>query len=128
MFTSTNLNPSLLAQLDILNDFKFKIAHVKGMHNGLPDSLSRLYPPIPEDQALEGEQDKQIKKLRKLILTKRADLIHYSKSDKVVHKKKAYSKDPDLKINDCTILQIISDGNDNSKVRYCDICSLRKIQ
>ncbi|CEP06849.1 hypothetical protein, partial, partial [Parasitella parasitica] len=72
MFTSTGLNSTLQSYLEILGEFNFTVSHVKGIDNVLCDSLSRLYPPIDEDKLLEDENDRQIKKLQKLILIKRA--------------------------------------------------------
>ncbi|KAI8326291.1 hypothetical protein EDC96DRAFT_472533, partial [Choanephora cucurbitarum] len=68
LHTSKCLNPTLQSRLEIIGDFDFTITHIKGLENTLPDSLSRLYPPIPEDQALEGEDDKQLKRLRPIKL------------------------------------------------------------
>jgi transposase InsO family protein len=44
LFTQSNLNPALSAQLEILVDYDFQLFHVPGLLNVLPDYLSRIYP------------------------------------------------------------------------------------
>ena len=93
MFTSTNLNSTLQNYLEILNEYNFTISHVKGIDNVLSDALSRLYPPIEEDQILEEENQKQMKRLQRFILMKRAN----NKSE-LVRKTKIYSQDKNLNV------------------------------
>ena len=93
MFTSTNLNSTLQNYLEILSEYNFTISHVKGIDNVLSDALSRLYPPIEEDQILEEENQKQMKRLQRFILMKRAN----NKSE-LVRKTKVYSQDKNLNI------------------------------
>jgi hypothetical protein len=93
MFTSTNLNSTLQNYLEILSEYNFTISHVKGMDNVLSDALSRLYPPIEEDQILEEENQKQIRKLQRFILMKRAN-----SDTKIVRTTKIYSQDENLNV------------------------------
>ncbi|CEP06855.1 hypothetical protein, partial, partial [Parasitella parasitica] len=95
MFTSTGLNSTLQTYLEILGEYNFTVAHVKGIDNVLCDALSRLYPPIDEDRMLEDENDRQIRKLQKLILIKRAN---NDKSVKPVKSTKFYCKDKALNV------------------------------
>jgi transposase InsO family protein len=44
LFTQSNLNPALSAQLEVLVDYDFQLFHVPGLLNVLPDHLSRIYP------------------------------------------------------------------------------------
>ncbi|GAN11418.1 conserved hypothetical protein [Mucor ambiguus] len=93
MFTSTNLNSTLQNYLEILSEYDFTISHVKGIDNVLSDALSRLYPPIEEDTILDEENQKQMKRLQRFILVKRAN----SKSE-IVRSTKVYSKDKNLNV------------------------------
>jgi hypothetical protein len=74
MFTSTTLNSTLQSYMDVMGQFNLNVVHLKGIANKLPDALSRVYPPIIEDKTLEGEQDRNIKRLEKCILLRRAHL------------------------------------------------------
>ncbi|KAG1111288.1 hypothetical protein G6F42_015073 [Rhizopus arrhizus] len=110
MFTSTGLNSTLQSYLEILGEYSFTIAHVKGIENVLCDAMSRLYPPIEEDKRLEDETDKQIRKLQKLILIKRAA----NNQQQLVKETTFYSKDKTLnvlaiKLNDKTFKQSTTD-------------------
>lgn len=93
MFTSTNLNSTLQNYLEILSEYDFTISHVKGIDNVLSDALSRLYPPIEEDQILEEENQKQMKRLQRFILIKRAN-----SNSEIVRTTKVYSKDKNLNV------------------------------
>jgi transposase InsO family protein len=96
MFTSTTLNSTLQSYMDVIGQFNLNVVHLKGIANKLPDALSRVYPPIIEDQTLEGEQDRNIKRLEKCILLRRAS--SNNDKDRFIHKKKIYSKDKRLNI------------------------------
>ncbi|KAG1107563.1 hypothetical protein G6F42_016324 [Rhizopus arrhizus] len=101
MFTSSNLNSTLQNYLEFLSEYNFSISHVKGINNVLSDALSRLYPPIEEDEILEEENQKQLKKLQRFILMKTAN----SKVVELVQKKKIYSRDENPKCLGCQIKQ-----------------------
>lgn len=92
LFTSSTLNSTLQGYLEILGEYNFSVAHIKGMENILADRLSRLYPAITEDEELADEYAQQIKKLEKIILLRRA------KENLIVKQKKIYSKDHDLNV------------------------------
>src|SRR6266566_3619281 len=49
--TQSIANPMMVRWLDILCDYTYDIVHLPGVHNVLPDSLSRLFPTAKE---LEG--------------------------------------------------------------------------
>jgi len=92
LFTSSTLNSTLQGYLEILGEYNFSVAHIKGMENILADRLSRLYPAITEDEELVDEYEQQIKKLHKLILLRRAT------GNKVIKQKKVHSKDHNLNV------------------------------
>jgi hypothetical protein len=46
LFTSSTLNSTLQSYFEILGEFNFNVAYIKGIQNILPDKLSRVYPPI----------------------------------------------------------------------------------
>lgn len=94
MFTSTGLNSTLQSYLEILGEYSFTISHVKGINNVLCDALSRIYPPIEEDKLLENENDRQIKKLQKLILIKRAS----NNKKELVKETTFYAQDVNLNV------------------------------
>lgn len=94
LFTSSTLNNTLQGYLEILGEYNFSVAHIKGMDNILADRLSRLYPEIAEDKELADEYDQQIKKLQKLILLRRDK----SANQQVVKQKKIYSQDQNLNV------------------------------
>jgi transposase InsO family protein len=96
MFTSATLNSTLQSYMDIIGQFTLNVVHLKGIANILPDALSRVYPPIIEDQTLEGEQDRNIRRLEKCILLRRASSSH--NKERFIHKKKIYSKEKHLNI------------------------------
>lgn len=92
LFTSSTLNSTLQGYLEILGEYNFSVAHIKGMENILADRLSRLYPAITEDEELADEYEQQIKKLHKLILLRRTT------GNKIVKQKEVHSKDPNLNV------------------------------
>jgi transposase InsO family protein len=94
MFTSSTLNSTLQSYLEILGEFHFTISHIKGIDNVLCDALSRVYPLIDEDKWLEDENDRQMRKLRKLILIKRDT----NKKIEVKRQRTVYSQDHNLNV------------------------------
>ncbi|KAK4510556.1 40S ribosomal protein mrp2, mitochondrial [Mucor velutinosus] len=94
MFTSTSLNSTLQSYLEILGEFHFTISHVKGIENVLCDALSRVYSIIDEDKWLEDENDRQMRKLHKLILIKRDT----NKKIEVNRQRTVYSQDRNLNV------------------------------
>ena len=52
LFTQKYANTMMMNWMDTLLDYNFKVVHLKGIDNVLPDHLSRLFPP---DQRLEGD-------------------------------------------------------------------------
>ncbi|KAG1119078.1 hypothetical protein G6F42_013051 [Rhizopus arrhizus] len=93
LFTSSTLNNTLQGYLEILGEYNFSVAHIKGMDNILADRLSRLYPVITEDEELVDEHNQQIKKLQKLILLRRA-----KDHPQIIKQKKVYSNDKNLNV------------------------------
>jgi hypothetical protein len=98
LFTSSTLNSTLQTYFEILGEFNFTVAYIKGIQNILPDKLSRVYPPIDEDKTLEGEQDRHIRRLEKLILTRRATSDVKKDTKQIVRRKAIHSKDKNLNI------------------------------
>ena len=103
MQTSTTLCRTLQNYMEVLNDFNFTVVHLKGINNILPDTLSRVYPPIPEDKTLLGDEEKKIMKLERCILQRRLPNDKINKvvnnmSERFIHKRKVYSTDKDLNI------------------------------
>ncbi|KAG1450460.1 hypothetical protein G6F55_009674 [Rhizopus delemar] len=73
------LSPMLVGWLETILEFSFRVVHIKGILNILPDELSRLYPPRDESK-LEGGK------------------TPYRKNKKAMNKRKAYSKDKSVNI------------------------------
>ncbi|KAI8364835.1 hypothetical protein EDC96DRAFT_593692 [Choanephora cucurbitarum] len=83
------------------------------LENTLPDSLSRPFPPIPKDQALERKDGKQLKRSRRMILTKRADLIQ--EKDEYTYTRRISSKDKKLNLS---AIQLDSDEYKSQATDY----------
>lgn len=103
LFTTPNLNRTLQHAMVTIAEFgNLSIVYKKGILNTLPDKLSRIYPPILEDQILEGEMDTAIKKLQDFVLVKRSEKTIKLLKDKNVFIKKPnkpkYSNDKELNI------------------------------
>jgi hypothetical protein len=64
--TQRHMNSMLVKWQDILLNYNFEVIHIKGIHNFLPDILSRLFKPLkPEDPLGLGEGNKKSLKYRK---------------------------------------------------------------
>ncbi|KAG2191531.1 hypothetical protein INT47_003618 [Mucor saturninus] len=103
MQTSTTLCRTLQNYMEVLNDFNFTVVHLKGINNILPDTLSRVYPPIPEDKTLLGDEEKKIIKLEKCILQRRLpnDKINNvvrKANDQFIRKERIYSTDKNINV------------------------------
>lgn len=98
MFTTPYPNSTIQQYMETLSEFNIvDVVHLKGIQNKLPDLLSRVYPPIPLDKTLEEENDRQIKKLQKSILLKRARDDNKRK-EIFVKRKEIRSRDKDLHV------------------------------
>lgn len=73
------LSPMLVGWLETILEFSFRVVHIKGILNILPDELSRLYPPRDESK-LEGGK------------------TPYRSNKKAMNKRKAYSKDKNVNV------------------------------
>jgi hypothetical protein len=106
MATSTHLCRALREYMDIISQYStIKITHLKGLKNAFPDALNRVFPPIEDDQTLEGHEDKKIRKLERRILQRRLKSDQINKklkfndkisNDTFIHKQKKFSKDKNL--------------------------------
>lgn len=64
--TQRHMNSMLVKWQDILLNYNFEVIHIKGIHNLLPDILSRLFKPLKTEDPLGlGEGNKKSLKYRK---------------------------------------------------------------
>ncbi|KAG1225375.1 hypothetical protein G6F68_010170 [Rhizopus microsporus] len=99
LHTQKIANPMMINWIETLLDFDFDVVHIPGILNKLPDMLSRLYPPLEDDNKLV--EDKGI--------TKRTNNL----KKRVVVKRKKYSRD---KVVNVLATRLI--GNKNEVTNY----------
>jgi len=80
LHTQKIANPMMIGWIETLLDFDFEVVHIPGILNKLPDVLSRLYPPLEDENKLVGDSGSSKSKVDKTI-------------KRVVMKRKRYSKD-----------------------------------
>lgn len=104
-YTTHVPNRTIQSYMDVLNQFSFTVTYIKGINNVLPDLLSRLYPPLDNQEELD-EEEKKIKQLNRIILERRkrnpvesfksTDKIN--STDKFIYKRNIKSSDPKLNV------------------------------
>ena len=55
LHTQKIANPMMIGWIETLLDFDFEVVHIPGILNKLPDVLSRLYPPLEDENKLVGD-------------------------------------------------------------------------
>ncbi|EIE78870.1 hypothetical protein RO3G_03575 [Rhizopus delemar RA 99-880] len=85
LHTQKIANPMMIGWMETLLDFDFDVVHIPGVLNKLPDQLSRLYPPLEDDNKLV--EDSVYKKNKNNLKIK-----------KVVVKRKKYCRDKSINV------------------------------
>ncbi|KAG2191771.1 hypothetical protein INT47_012821 [Mucor saturninus] len=100
LHTQKIANPMMIGWIETLLDFDFKVVHIPGLLNKLPDLLSRLYPPEDSDKLVEDDG------LRKI----RTDNLQ--PKSRVIVRKKKYSKDRVLNVLATQLVENVSETSD----------------
>ncbi|EIE87751.1 hypothetical protein RO3G_12462 [Rhizopus delemar RA 99-880] len=85
LHTQKIANPMMIGWMETLLDFDFDVVRIPGVLNKLPDQLSRLYPPLEDDNKLV--EDNVYKKNKNRLKIK-----------KVVVKRKKYCRDKSINV------------------------------
>ena len=85
LHTQKIANPMMIGWIETLLDFDFDVVHIPGILNKLPDVLSRLYPPLEDENKLVGDSSSSSSKANQNI-------------KRVVIKRKKYSKDKAINV------------------------------
>lgn len=93
LHTQKIANSMMVGWIEVLLDFDFEVIHIPGVLNKLPDQLSRLYPPLTDEQKLV--EDSGITKVNN----------SGSVIKKVVIKRKKYSKDKVVNVFATSLVQ-----------------------
>jgi hypothetical protein len=88
LHTQERANDMMIGWLETLLDYDFTVVHIPGILNKLPDALSRLYPPI--------EDDDDHNSVHKLVEDRQTSVT--SRKGKTYVKRQQFSKDRNLNV------------------------------